>query len=149
MADKPNNKAEQLDSILDGLAEYIEDAPSEEILEDAHQEGRDTKRIAIRTKGILQLAVKTYRQRELTKAKEGYELKVAEIKQRVIALPSTPEKRRSWLEAVFSQQPQLQAAFTMQNRDFSQLTDEDVASHLRKLEMLGVLKDINLPEDDD
>jgi hypothetical protein len=149
MADKPRREADELDAILDGLAEYVENAPADALLEDARQDGRDTKKIAAHVKGILQMAVKNYEQRELTKAKEAYAQEVASMATRRIELPTKPKTRRSWLAAVFQQQPQLQAALTMQNREFAELTDHDVEAHLRKLELLGVLKDVKLPEDDD
>jgi len=130
--------------MLDGLAEHIESAPGEELVEDARCEGRDPDEIAARVKGVLLQAVSDHKQRELKKAREGYEQEVLVMKARHIELPERPEDRRGWLAAVFNQQPQLRAAFTMQNRDFSELTDVDVENHLRKLEMLGVLKDVKL-----
>jgi hypothetical protein len=146
MADKPRREDDELDAILDGLAEYVENAPADTLLEDARQDSRDPKKIAAHVKGVLKMAVKNYEQRELTKAKEAYTQEVASMGVRKIELPTEPRTRRNWLAAVFQQQPQLQAALTMQNREFSELTDEDVDAHLRKLEILGVLKDVKLPE---
>ena len=147
MADKPRTDAKRLARILDGLAEYIQNSPAEALLEDARQEGHDPEQIAAHVRDVLKVAVKTHQQRELNRAREAYAQEVESIRTRPIQLPAKPETRRSWLQAVFAQQPRLQAAFTMQNREFSTLTDEDVEAHLRKLEMLGILKDIKLPED--
>jgi len=71
------------------------------------------------------------------------------MKSRHVSLPKAPEKRRSLLAAIFSQEPQLQAAFTFQNRGFSELTDQDVENHLRKLVLLGVLDENHLLKDDE
>jgi hypothetical protein len=98
---------------------------------------------------VLKNAVKNYQQRELMKAKAAYEQEIAVMSERRVHLPKRPETRRRWLDAVFQRQLQLQAAFTLQNRDFSELTDEDIEARLRKLEVVGVLKDVKLPEDDD
>ena len=147
MADKPGSQAERADRILDALADYIESATGDELLEDARHEGRDPTQIAAHVRNVLQQAVKTQQQGELKKAREGYDSEVASMRSRRIHLPAKAEVRRSWLAAVFVQQPQLRAAFTMQNRDFSDLTDEEIEAHLRKLEILGVLKDVKLPDD--
>jgi hypothetical protein len=97
----------------------------------------------------LRQAVKNYQQKQLEKAQEEYEREVAAMKSRHISLPKAPEQRRSLLAAIFSRQPQLRAAFTFQNRGFSELTDQDIENHLRKLALLGVLDEMHLPEDDD
>jgi hypothetical protein len=149
MSDKTKNGAERLGGILDGLAEYIQNAPGDELLEDARNEGRDPAQTAVRVKGFLRQAVKSHQQKKLKKAEEDYEREVAEIKSRDIRLPQSAERRRSLLAAIFARQPQLKVAFTFQNRDFSELTDEDISNHLRKLALLGVLDEMQLTEDDE
>src|SRR6266446_1120809 len=134
MADKPRTEAERLARIVDGLAEYIENVPAEEIVEASREEGQNPSEVAAHVKDVLKNAVKNYQQRELMKAKAAYEQEIAAMSERRVHLPKRPETRRRWLDAVFQQQPQLQAAFTLQNRDFSELTDEDIEAHLRKLE---------------
>ena len=146
MSDKAKSGGERLDRILDGLGEYIRNAPGDELLEDARSEGRDPAKTAARVKGLLRQVVKGHQQKQLKKAEEDYEREVASIRSRDIILPKSPERRRNLLAAIFSQQPQLQAAFTFQNRGFSELTDQDIENHLRQLALLGVLDDIQLPE---
>jgi len=149
MSDKAKSGAERLGRILDGLGEYIRNAPGDELLEDARSEGRDPAQTAARLKGLLRQVVKGHQQKQLKKAEEEYEREVSALKFRNIILPKSPERRRNLLAAIFSQQPQLRAAFTFQNRGFSELTDQDIENHLRKLALLGVLDDIKLPETDD
>ena len=144
MADKGLSQTERLKRMLDALAENIEIAPGNEVIEDARLEQKKPDEIAAHGKNVLLQAVKSHQQRELKNAREGYEQEVLAIKARRIELPKQPEVRRTWLAAVLEQLPQLQAAFTIQNRNFSELSDEDVESHLRKLEILGVLKDVRL-----
>jgi hypothetical protein len=147
MADKAPSQTERIRRILDGVAEHIQSAPGEELVEDARTQGENPEAVAAHVKSVLLTAITSYRQRELKAARESYEQAVVSMKARRVELPKRPDSRRRWLAAVFNQQPQLQAAFTMQNRDFSDLTDEDVEAHLRKLDALGVLKDVSLPDD--
>lgn len=149
MVDKANSGAERLGRILDRLAEHIQNAPGAELLEDARREGRDPGQTTVRVKGLLRQVVTNYQQKQLKKAEEEYEREVAAMKSRHIELPKTPERRRSLLSTIFSQEPQLEAAFTFQNRGFSELTDQDIENHLRKLALLGVLDEVQPPEDDE
>ena len=103
MADKPGSQAERADRILDALADYIESATGDELLEDARHEGRDPTQIAAHVRNVLQQAVKTQQQGELKKAREGYDSEVASMRSRRIHLPAKAEVRRSWLAAVFVQ----------------------------------------------
>jgi hypothetical protein len=147
MADKSPSHAERVARILNGLAEHIETVPDQELLDDIRREGEDPQQIATQVKSLLLGAVKAHRQRELNAARAGYAQEVSAIKSREIHLPADPQIKRALFAAVLNQRPQLQAALTLQNRDFSTLTDDDIDAHLRKLEMLGVLKDIKLPDD--
>jgi predicted phosphoribosyltransferase len=147
MADKPRTDATRLAQILDGLADYIENSSDEALLEDTRQQGADPEQIAVHVRGVLKSAVKKHQQRELNRAREEYAQQAEAIRTRTVELPANPKTRRSWLQAVFAQQPRLQLAFTIQNRDFAELTDDDVEANLRKLEILGILKNIKLPED--
>lgn len=149
MGDKAKSGAERLSRVFDRLAEYIQNSPGDELLEDARREGRDPAQTTLRVKGLFRQAVKNYQQKQLEKAQQEYEHEVAAMKSRHIRLPKAPEQRRSLLAAIFSQQPQLRAAFTFQNRSFSELTDQDIENHLRKLALLGVLEEMHLSEDDE
>lgn len=149
MVNRPHSESERLGRILDRLAEYIENTPGEQLLEDARLEGRDPAQTAKSVKALLREAVKRHHVGWLRNAQVGYDEAVAAMKSRFVKLPETPGRRRSLLEAILSQQPALRPAFTFQNRDFTELTDEDVEKHLRKLALLGVLDDTRLPEEDD
>lgn len=147
MSDKPKSDSNRLGRILDRLAEYVQNAPGDDLLEEARREGRDPAQTTARVKGLLRQALKNHQEKQLETAQEEYERAVAAMKSRPIALPRTPAERRSLLAAIFAKQPQLTAAFTFQNRGFSELTDEDVENHLRKLALLGVLEDLKPPEE--
>jgi hypothetical protein len=147
MSDKAKSDSHRLDRILDRLAEYVQSAPGEELLEDARREGHDPAKTTARVKGLFRQALKNYQGKQIEAAQAAYERTVTAMKSRTISLPKTPMERRSLLAAVFAKQPQLKAAFTFQNRGFSELTDEDIENHLRKLALLGVLNVVKPPEE--
>jgi len=149
MGKKANNESERLGRILDRIADDIATAPGSELLDDARQDGRDPVQTAAKVKGLLRRALKNHQRGLMKKSQEGYEREVAAIRSRPIELPQTPQRRRELLSAVFSRKPQLQAAFTFQNRGFSELTDEDVENHLRKLALLGILDEVKPPEENE
>ena len=62
MEDNPHTKTDRSEKILDALADYIESAPGEELLEDARREGRDPEQIASHVKGVIVKAVKDHQQ---------------------------------------------------------------------------------------
>jgi hypothetical protein len=149
MGDKTKSGSVRLGRVLDRLAEYVRNSPGDELLEDARREGRDPAETTLRVKGLFRQAIKNYQQKQLEKAQQDYESEVTAMKSRHISLPKAPEQRRRLLAAIFSQQPQLRAAFTFQNRGFSELTDQDIEDHLRKLALLGVLDEMQSREDDE
>jgi hypothetical protein len=52
---------------------------------------------------------------------------------------ATPEERRALFIATLAQASQLQSAFTMQHRDLSEFSDEDIDANLKKFHQLGLL----------
>ncbi len=148
MASKSRSHTERLARILDSLGEHIRTVPGEELLEAGREDGRDSTKVTARVKTILRSAFKTHHQKALIEAKQGYELELATISARQFHLPRTAQGRRNWFQAVLAQVPQLQPAFTLQNRNLSDLSDEDIESHLKKLAQLGVLDAIKLPEEE-
>jgi hypothetical protein len=149
MGDRAKSGSVRFGRVLDRLAESIQNSPGDELLEDVRRDGRDPAQTTLRVKGLFRQAVMNYQQKQLAKAQHGYEREIAAMKSRQIRLPKTSARRRSLLATIFSQQPQLRAALTFQNRGFSDLTDQDIENHLRKLALLGVLDEMRLSEDDD
>jgi hypothetical protein len=147
MAGKARNHTERLRRILDNLGEHIRNAPGDELLEIARAEGRDPAETNARIKGILLSVFKSHQQKGLIDARQGHQQELARIAEGHFNLPKTAEARREWFRAVLVQVPQLEPAFTMQNRELSELSDEDIETHLKKLANLGVLKAIHLPEE--
>ena len=146
MAGKSRSHTERLARILDNLGEHIRNGPGDELLETAREEGRDPAEVNARIKGLLRSVFKSYQQKTLADAKQGYQRELASIFEGHFHLPKTADGRRNWFQAVLIQAPQLQPAFTLQNRELSDLSDEDIEAHLKKLAQLGVLNAIRLPE---
>jgi hypothetical protein len=147
MSGKAHSHTERLERILDYLGDHIRGAPGDDLLDAAREEGRDPGEVNSRIKNLLLRSFKSHQQKALAEAKEGYKRESASISEGHFDFPKTPEGRRSWFVAALAQAPQLEPAFTMQHRDLSELSDEDIESHLRKLAQLGVLQSVRLPEE--
>jgi hypothetical protein len=148
MAAKARSQAERFARIFDSLCEDIRTAPGEELLQSAHEAGRDPASTNVRLKSLLRSTFKAYQQKFLMEARQGYERELANISEGFFDLPKTAQGRRSWFVAALAQAPQLLPAFTLQNRELTDLSDEDIESHLKKLAQLGILKVIRLPEEE-
>jgi len=148
MAGKARSQTERLARILDNLGEHIRNVPGEELLEIAREEGRDPAEVNARIKSLLKATFKEHQQKFLAEARQGYERDLATISEGNFHLPKTAAGRRNLFLAALSQAPQLTPAFTLQNRQLTDLSDEDIECHLRKLAQLGVLKAIRLPEEE-
>jgi len=147
MGDKPLNSAERLGKVIDSLGEYITNAPDQELLEAAQEDKRDGVQTSARVKGILKRAVRTQQQVQLIAAREGFRREAAAMAEKSFELPKTKEARRGLFMAAIAQLPQLQPAFTLQNRDFKDFSDEDIEVQLRKMALLDVLSKVQFSEE--
>lgn len=146
MADKSPKEAERLDRMIDGLEEYITTAPDTEILDSAREDGRDIAGTSSRVKGMLRRAVRSHQQLQLIAAREGYKRDSAAMAATEFEIPKTLEARRELFMAAMTQLPQLQPAFTFQNREFKDFSDNDIEIQLRKMALLDLLSKVKLPE---
>jgi hypothetical protein len=148
MGDKPLNGAERLGKVIDGLGEYIKNAPDQELLEAAREDKRDVVQTSARVKGILKRAVRAQQQVQLIAAREGFRREAAAMAEKSFELPKTKEARRGLFMAAIAQLPQLQPAFTLQNRDFKDFSDDDIEVQLRKMALLDVLSKVQFSEEE-
>ena len=139
MAGKERSHTEKLDKILDFLGDHIRSAPEDELVEAAREEGRDPGEENTRLKGLLLKKLKSHQQKKLAEAREGYERELASMSEGDCNLPDTPEERRALFMATLAHVGQLQSAFTMQHRDLSDFSDEDIVANLKKFHQLGFL----------
>lgn len=147
MGDKAKNDSERLARIIDGLGDIILNATDDEILQSAREENRNPGETSARVKGILRGAIRSQQQVELTAARAGYRRQAAAMAKATFELPKTNEGRRTLFIAAMSQLPQFQPAFTLQNRDFKDLSDKDIEVQLRKMALLDLLSQVKVPED--
>ena len=141
MSAKQRDYRKELEGILDGLAESIEAATHEEILEDAQAAGENPEVVADNIKRTLLRAVKRFEQKKLEAARQAYQLHATNSAPKKYCLPDTPHERRRWLFAVFQSKPRLGEVLTIQHRSFEDLSDEDVQTALEELAELGFLDD--------
>ncbi len=130
---------ERLEKLLDYLGDHIRSAPGDELIETAREQGCDPGEGNTRLKGFLLKVFKSHQQKKLAEAKEGYKRELASISEGHFDLPKTKEGRRSLFIAALAQASQLQPAFTLQHRELSEFSDEDIESNLKKLAQLGLL----------
>ncbi|SRR5581483_3990221 len=140
MADKERSHTEKLEKILDFIGDHIRSAPADELIEAAREEGRDPGEENTRLKSLLLKKFKSHQQKKLAEAREGYRRELASISEGDFNLPDTPEERRTLFMATIAQaNSQLQSTFTMQHRDLSEFSDEDIVANLKKFHQLGLL----------
>lgn len=147
MGDKAKNDSERLARIIDGLGDHILNATDDEILQAAREESRKPAETSARVKGILRQAVRAQEQVELIAARAGYRRQAAAMAEATFELPKTTEGRRNLFMAAMNQLPQLQVAFTAQNRDFKDLSDHDIEVQLRKMALLDLLSQVEAPKE--
>lgn len=141
MADEGRDSRKELEGILDGLAELMETATPDEILEDSQAAGENSKVVADKIKTKLLQAVRRFEQKKLEAARQAYQLHAMNSAPKKYCLPDTPHERRRWLFAVFQSKPRLGEVLTIQHRSFEDLSDEDVRTALEELAELGLLDD--------
>src|SRR5947209_5065449 len=125
MAGKARSHTERLARILDNLGEHIRSVPGEELLNIAREEGRDPVEVNARIKRLLRTTFKEHQQKFLAEARQGYERELTSISEGNFKFPKTAAGRRKLFLAALAQAPQLQPAFTLQNRELTDLSDED------------------------
>lgn len=141
------NYEKELKMIMFSLADSIEEASDEEVMEDIKCQGKDPDVVAKEVRDILLASVKAYRKRKFAEAKERYKMRVKKVETGLFALPATPQERRDLLLIVVNDNPYMaKGLLTAQYRDFKDLSDDDVESMLKQLQQLGVLKDPNSKE---
>jgi hypothetical protein len=141
MSDNQRDYRKESEGILDGLAESIEAATPEELLEDTRLGDEDPVTVARHVEETLLNAVKKFEQKKLEAARQAYQLNAISRAPKNCCLPDTPHERRRRLLAVFQSRPRLGEVLTIQHRSFEDLSDEDVQSALEELAELGFLDD--------
>ncbi len=144
MPDRQRNYEEELNNLMEGVAEYTLDMSDEEIRDEIREEGRDPDKAAEETRDILRKGVKAFRQRKLNEAQALYEEQMASFSNKKYSLPESIEEQRNLLMNVLASNSQIRSAvLTAQNREFKDLPDSEVTSYLKQLQDLGALNELS------
>ena len=146
MSENPTPK-EQLDAILDALAESLLEASDEIILEEATEAGEDIKRTEARVKDVFRRASKAFKKKRLQEARAIYEKETRPAKKHHL-IPASFQEKFDLLVHILEARPQIKAVLTAQYRDLNELAEEDVDSFLDDLAKLGVLDELHEGEND-
>jgi len=147
MSKNPTPK-EQLNSILEALAESLLEASDEQILEEATEAGEDIKKLESQVKNVLLRAAKAFRKQRLQEARAIYEKEACTTRKHHL-LPTSFQEKLDLLTHIIEVQPQIKAVLTEQYREFKELAEEDVDSCLDELARLGVLDELHKKEKND
>lgn len=121
------------------LAESVLLASDEQIFQEVKQAGQDPSMSANRVRSLLRQAVKSHRQKPLQDALLEYHRQVGLFQKQTYQLPESAQAKRELLASVFQRFPQMQNTFlTIQHREFKAMSDEDIESCLKQLNLLGV-----------
>ena len=134
-------RREEAERVLDQIAESIEKGDAVEIAADLKESGQDVNEIASRTKAAALAGIKEFRQQRLHHARQRYQESSSQIERRANRSGGSPEERRRKFFSALESNPGLKSALTMQYRDLSELTDEDIETGLDDLETLGALEE--------
>ena len=143
MSSKARNYRREFEAFMDAIAQSIEMARDEELLQEARDEGRDPHADASTLRASLLHTVREHRVKTLREARSAYDREVRNLKSRDFDLPKQPSEMRALLAHVFSARPEMQAVLTAQHRDLKDLSDSDIESCLKRLAALGVLDAID------
>lgn len=147
MSEQKRNYEDELRAVFYALAESVAEMSDAEIVAEVREGGDDPKASADRIRSVLLNAAKTYQQRHLREAQKQYERRIAAMREKKYALPSSPEARRSLLDVIFARKPEMRPALlTAQHRELKSFTDADIESCLKQLDELGVLNELRGPE---
>lgn len=133
---------QELDTILDNVAESILEISDAAIIEMVNESGQTPEELTAHFRNVLREADKEYRQRYLNAAKKKHAVESKKLETYGCDLPRTLEERRSLLQSVLLLLPESQMGLTFQNRNFESLSDEDIEETLKQLKILGLLDEL-------
>ena len=127
-------------SLFEALADSVESLSDEELLAEIHDDGQNPEDVAPQMRLVVRNAVKTFKQRALIAAKEQHRREKAHLAAAEVRLPGSAGERWKLLKAIIAQQQQAGRMLIAQNREFKEMTDDDVKSWLQQFGALGLVK---------
>ena len=142
------SQEEKLHSLFEALADSVENLSDEELLAEVHDDGQNSDDITQQMRMVVRNTVKIFKQRALIAAKEQHQREEAHLAAAAFTLPATSAERWELLRQIIAQQQQAGRMVIAQNRDFKEMTDDDVESWLQQFGALGLMVDSE-PESDE
>lgn len=137
------------DNLLDALAESVLAATDEELLEEVRAAGEDPAEVAAQMEDLLLGSTRAYFRAERLKLEQAVAMPNLRLSERA-RIPTTPRERRSLLAFIMQQIPKLGPVLaTIHHREYTELTDADVAGVLEQFDELGVLSQLLEPGDEE
>ena len=130
---------EDLQAILDALAESVVEESDDQLLAEVKESGQDPNALLAHVQDVLRQAVKQTQQRPLRDARKAYEARRIALQENSYALPESADERRSLFMNVVAKNPSVSGMLTARFREFEKLEDEDIRSCLKQLADLGLL----------
>ena len=140
MDNNQRNYKKELELIMSNLGDSIKGLSDEEIKAELREEGKDPDKIPDHMRNLFKSAHKKHRKRLLLAAKEEHKRQSAKIREKKFNFSISLEEMRKLLMDTLTKRPNLQSAFTFQNRNFKDLSDEEVELALKQLIELGEIK---------
>jgi len=136
----PVDPGDKLHRVLNALAEDLANVSDIELVAEARAAGRDPARSAGELRDLLLGTVKDFKDKRRRAVERAHQASVERLNAARFALPETPAEQRALLAVALERRPDVRE-MTVQHRDFTELSDDDVASLLKQLQHLGVLDD--------
>lgn len=136
---------EDLQAILDALAESVVEEREDQLLAEVKESGQDPNALLAHVRDVLRQAVKQTQQRPLRDARKAYEARRSALLQNSYALPESAGERRTLFMNVVARNPSVGGMLTAHFREFDNLDDDDITSCLRQLADLGLVDDRSDP----
>ena len=128
-----------INSLFEALADSVESLSDEEVLAEVHDDGQNPEDVARQMRLVVQNTVKTFKQRTLIAAKEQHRREQAHLAGTECRLPGSAGERWKLLKTIIARHQQAGRMLVAQNRDFKEMTDDDVKSWLQQFAALGLV----------
>ena len=128
-------------SLFAALADNVESVSDEELLAEVRDDGCNPEEVGHEMRVFIENTVKAFKQRALIAAKEQHQREKARLTGAALRVPPGAGERLQLLNTIIARQQQAGRMLTAQNREFREMTDEDVESWLQQFAALGLVDD--------
>lgn len=140
MDEQKQINTDQFERCMSLIADSMEAVPAEVIYLEDEREAATKVECAEGVRHLLLNQVAFYKRELISEALVEYEMARTKFESHQAALPTDPQARRALLQSILSRSTEYQPLLTLQHRDFRTLSDEDVESLLKQLDILGAIK---------